>query len=320
MVTALSVLCGVGLVMAVLLAVGRKAFAVEVDKKLELLMKIMPGANCGGCGFPGCSGYARALADGKAEPTACPPGGPTLAEEIGKILGIEVEASEPMVALVSCAGGNDASPKRSQYSGIEDCKAAHAIAGGPKSCVYGCMGLGSCIHVCSFGAIYKTANGLVRVDPEKCTGCKKCVETCPRNIIKMVPKKADVHVLCNNPQKAKEVKAVCSVGCTGCKLCVKQSKAIEVTDALAVVNYRADTKISDTAALACPQNAIFDSRQYSITDWLENPATKEAFKKRAADWKAEEKKRKAEAKAKAGAKKDAAEKKEAANGDKEGDA
>lgn len=317
MITALLVLCGVGLVMAALLAVGRKAFAVEVDKKLELLMDIMPGANCGGCGFPGCSGYAKALAEGSARPTACPPGGPTLAEDIGKILGIEVEVAEPMTALIACAGGNDASPKRSQYNGVKDCKAAHAVAGGPKACVYGCMGLGSCIDACAFDAIFTTSNGLVRVDPDKCTGCKKCVETCPRKIIKMVPQKASVHVLCNNPQKAKAVKAVCSVGCTGCKLCVKQSKALEVKGALAAVNYEADNDISNTVALSCPQAAIFDSREYAITDWLADTATREKFGKRAGQWKAEQKKRKAEEKKR---KAEAAnETKEAGAGEKGGD-
>ncbi|MBN2715022.1 MAG: RnfABCDGE type electron transport complex subunit B [Deltaproteobacteria bacterium] len=305
MITALLVLCGVGLVMAVLLAVGRKAFAVEVDRKFELLMDIMPGANCGGCGFPGCSGYANALVQGKATPTACPPGGSALAEEIGAILGVRVDAQEPMVALVACAGGNEASPVRSVYSGISDCKAAHAVAGGFKSCTYGCLGLGSCIDVCTFDAMFKTDNGLVRVDPEKCTGCKKCVEACPRNIIRMVPKKATVHVLCTNPQKAKAVKAVCTVGCTGCKLCVKQSKSIKVDDALAVVDYTAGGDIPAAAALACPQAAIFDAREYTLINWLSDKSTRSGFDERAAEWKAAEKKRRDEAKAKAKTKTDA---------------
>lgn len=310
MITALLVLCGIGLVMAGLLAIGRKVFAVEVDKKFELLMDILPGANCGGCGFPGCSGYANALVAGTALPTACPPGGANLAEEIGIILGVQVEATEPMTALIACAGGDNAAPARSQYNGVLDCKAAHGVAGGPKSCAYGCLGMGSCIDACAFDAIYKTSNGLVRVIPEKCTGCKKCIETCPRNIIKMVPKKATVHVLCNNPQKAKAVKAVCSVGCTGCKLCLKQSKAIEVNGALAVVNYLSDEELPHSAALACPQNAIFDAKEYSLVDWLTDSATKEKFEKQAAEWKTEDKKKKAAAKAKLKAKKEAAAKSE----------
>jgi Na+-translocating ferredoxin:NAD+ oxidoreductase subunit B len=297
MVTALLVLCGVGLVMAGLLAVGRKAFAVEVDKRFELLMDIMPGANCGGCGFPGCSGYANALVEGKAAATTCPPGGASLAEEIGKILGIEVRATEPMVALIACAGGDEASPRRSQYAGIADCKAAQAVAGGFKACTYGCLGLGSCIDVCTFDAIVKTDSGLVRVLPDKCTGCKKCVETCPRGIIQMVPKKAEVHVLCTNPQKAKAVKAVCAVGCTGCKICVKQSQAIKVEDALAVVDYSSDNALPPSAALACPQAAIFDAREYSLANWLEDKNTRVQFEERASAWKAEEKKKKASAKA-----------------------
>jgi len=299
MLTPLLILSGVGLVMAGLLAVGRKAFAVDVDERQEKIAEILPGANCGGCGFPGCSGFAAALVEGKADPASCPPGGPELAVEIGAILGVEVEAKEPMVALVACAGGDGESPSRAGYLGVSDCAAAHAVAGGPKSCPYGCLGLGSCIEACAFDAIVPTSNGLVMVDPEACTGCGKCVEACPRGIIRMVPKKRKVHVLCVNPDKAKAVKAACSVGCTGCKLCAKQTGAIAVDGALASVVSDSE-EIPGSAALACPQGSIFDGGVYSLPDWLSGSEARADFSRRSAEWKKAEKERKAaEKKAKA---------------------
>ena len=137
------VLCGIGLVMASLLAVGRKAFAVEVDPRQERIDEILPGVNCGGCGFPGCSGFAAALVDGKASPTDCAPGGADLATELGKILGVEVEITEPMVALVACAGTDTASPPLAGYIGEMTCAAAHAVPGAGKACTRGCLGLGT---------------------------------------------------------------------------------------------------------------------------------------------------------------------------------
>ncbi|MBN2802806.1 MAG: RnfABCDGE type electron transport complex subunit B [Deltaproteobacteria bacterium] len=308
MLSAFIVLFSVGLVMAALLTVGKKVFEIEKNEKLEALIDIMPGANCGGCGYPGCSGYASALCEGRAKPNLCPPGGANLVQAIGEVLGIEVEAGEKMVALVACAGGDEESPLRNEYSGISDCRAAHALNGGPKSCTFGCLGMGSCITACAFDAINKTSNGLVVVDNEKCTGCKACVEACPRDVIKMVPYSATVHVLCNNPQKAKAVKAVCTVGCTGCKICTKQSKALVVDDALAVVDHSNNIEISAETALSCPQGSIFDGRKYSIVGWVEEKKTREDFEKRSIEFKEEDKKRKAEARAKAKEKADAAQK------------
>jgi electron transport complex protein RnfB len=209
-----------------------------------------------------------------------------------------------MVALVRCAGGKEQSPATANYQGIRDCKASQSIAGGSKSCSYGCMGLGSCIDACQFDAIVTTSNGLVRVLPDKCTGCKACVAACPRNIIEMIPKAGDVHVLCINPDKAKAAKSACTVGCTGCKLCTKQTSRIVMNGALATVQYDTDEIVPEDAALSCPQSAIFDSRVYQLKNWLENKTTRDDFSKKASDWKAEQKKKKAEAKAKAKAKKE----------------
>jgi len=297
MLVPLMVLSGVGLVMATLLAFGRKAFAVEVDARQERILEILPGANCGGCGFPGCSGYASALVQGKAAPNLCPPGGAELATEIGRIMGVAVELAEPMVALVACGGGDAESPARVSYLGVADCDAAHAVAGGFKSCAYGCLGLGTCAAACPFDAISRTGTGLVVVDPERCTGCGKCVASCPRKIIRMVPRKARVHVLCVNPDKAKGVKAVCTVGCTGCKLCTKQSARLEVKGALAAVNHERDEEIPEAAALACTQGTILDERRYGAVGWLTSAAARADFEARAAAWKESSKAKKGSKKA-----------------------
>lgn len=288
-----AILSGIGLVMATMLAIGRKAFAVEVDERQEKLMEILPGANCGGCGYPGCSGYAAALVAGTATPTACPPGGPDIAQEIGRILGVEVSAEAPKVALVACAGDNRFAPERARYLGVRNCTAAHTLAGGPKKCEHGCLGLGTCVEACPFDAIRITPTGLAEVIPELCTGCGACVSACPRGIIKMVLASEKVHVLCVNPDKAKAVKEVCSVGCTGCKLCTKQSKRLTMDGSLAFVDGSKEGDIPETTSWACPQGTIFDSRKYSLTAWLTDPAAREDHEKRAELWKADEKAKKA---------------------------
>jgi len=299
MLTPLLILSGIGLVMSAMLAIGRKVFAVDVDERQEKINDILPGANCGGCGYPGCSGFAVALVEKKSSPTACPLCSSDTMEQIGQILGIKIEKVEPMVALIRCAGDNTSAPARSQYLGIANCTAANAVSSGGKACTYGCLGLGSCADVCTFDAIVTTDNGLCYVDSNLCTGCKKCVEACPRGLIKMVPKSAKVHVLCANPNKAKEVKAVCSVGCTGCKLCTKQSKNFAMSGPLASVDYSNKTDIPESAALACGPGAILDTSIYTTASWITDSNTRTDYEKRSADWKAAEKERKAAARKKA---------------------
>jgi Na+-translocating ferredoxin:NAD+ oxidoreductase subunit B len=293
------ILSGIALAMAALLAAGRKAFYVEVDERQEKLMDILPGANCGGCGFAGCAGYAAALAKGEAAPNLCPPGGPELAAQIGRLLGIEVGEVVKKVALVACAGDSSLAPSRAEYLGVEDCAAAHAVAGGPKKCAYGCLGLGSCVRACPFGALKISDKGLAYVLEDKCTGCGQCVAVCPRNIIRMVPADEKAHVLCINPEKAKAVKEVCSAGCTGCKLCAKRSSRFVVEGALAHVDYAAKEDIPEEIRFVCTQGSILDKRAVSLADWVSNPNARETYESDRAKWKEAEKAKKAAAKAKA---------------------
>lgn len=185
-----------GLLFALLLGFASKIFAVEVDERIPKVRECLPGANCGGCGYPGCDGLAAAIVAGTAPINGCPVGGAAAAEKIGKVMGVEAASGEKMVAHVHCNGGCNAKDK-TKYEGLQDCSAAMRVAGGPKECAFGCMGLGSCVKACPFDALH-LVNGTALVDPEKCVACGKCVATCPKKLIDLVPAKNVVHVNCMN--------------------------------------------------------------------------------------------------------------------------
>lgn len=210
----------IGLISGIALAVAAKYLAVKEDFRIAAINDLLPGANCGGCGYAGCADYARAIAEGQAEINLCTPGGLACMSNIAAYLGVAATAAKKKSALVLCCGDNDKSKKRFAYNGISDCAAAHATAGGDKSCTWGCLGYGSCARVCPVDAI-TIENGLARVNKELCIACGKCVAICPRRIIKMVPVAANIHVLCSSPDKGPLVKQACSTGCIGCRLCVK---------------------------------------------------------------------------------------------------
>ena len=210
---------GLGLLFGAALAYASKKFAVEVDPKIEEIIARLPGANCGGCGFPGCGGYAEAIVKSGAAISNCSPGGEAVIGEIARIMGVEAVATEKMVAVVQCRGDNEKAPKKFHYSGLTDCRAAQIIMGGDKACAYGCLGLGTCVESCPFGAMRMDTDGLPIVDEEKCTACGMCVTACPRGIMKLIPVNQKIFIGCVSQDKGKAVKQVCAVGCTGCTLC-----------------------------------------------------------------------------------------------------
>ena len=179
---------GLGLIFGALLAFASKKFYVETDPRQADIRAILPGANCGGCGYPGCDGFAEALVNGTAKITGCAAGGSALAERIAAILGVDAVTEEPKIAFLKCGGASDKTVKNCVYYGEYDCRAASVIPGkGPSSCAYGCMGLGTCVSVCAFNAM-TIKNGLAVVDPEKCVGCGACVKNCPRNVLVLAPR------------------------------------------------------------------------------------------------------------------------------------
>ncbi|SHJ52892.1 RnfABCDGE type electron transport complex subunit B [Tepidibacter formicigenes] len=238
------------------LAYASKKFAVEVDSRVEAINEALPGANCGGCGYPGCGGLANAIVNGEAPINACPVGGSECAAKIGEIMGVVAEDGEKQVAKVICKGTCNNAKDKSEYYGINDCRAAALVSGGSKSCQYGCLGLGTCVNVCQFGAI-TIKDGIAHIDKDKCVSCGKCIEVCPKAVIDWVPYSQEVVVECNSKEFGKDVKSKCAVGCIGCQICVKSCPfgAITFENNLAKIDYSKCTQCM-VCVEKCPTKAI----------------------------------------------------------------
>ena len=255
-VLAIVVLGAIAVIFGLILAVAAKAFEVKVDERLPLIQACLAGANCGGCGFPGCGGCAEAILAGKAPVTACAPAGAEGAAKIAEILGMEAPSGDKMVAHVMCNGGCNAQ-KNFEYRGVTDCIAATKVCGGDAlACSFGCFGFGSCAAACKFDAIH-VVDGVAVVDKEKCTNCGACREACPRKLIREVPYKQKVFVDCSNKNKGPAVTKVCAASCIACGMCERTCKfdAIHVVDNVAVIDY-SKCKNCTMCAKACPRNAI----------------------------------------------------------------
>ncbi|MCL2081330.1 MAG: RnfABCDGE type electron transport complex subunit B [Oscillospiraceae bacterium] len=255
--TAVLTLGGLGLLFGAVLAVSSRLFKVELDDRYDNILKALPGANCGGCGYTGCAAYASAITEG-ADIDLCPPGGDETIQAIAGIMGVEPVKGKRMTALVKCSGGVRAK-KKFEYAGIQDCVAAARIGGGLLECRYGCLGLGTCVSVCVFGAV-SIVDGVAVIDYDKCESCGKCVSACPKNIISMIPYEADVHVCCSSADKGAVLRKICEIGCVGCRLCEKVCKhdAIHVNDNLAAIDYDKCTHCGDCAE-KCPRKLISDA-------------------------------------------------------------
>ncbi|MDI3480897.1 MAG: H+/Na+-translocating ferredoxin:NAD+ oxidoreductase subunit [Tepidanaerobacteraceae bacterium] len=240
LIAALS-MAGLSLVLASGLVIASIKFAVENDPRVDRVLEALPGANCGACGFPGCSGLAKAIVEGKAPVNACAVGGATVSQKVASIMGVsDVGSSEDKkIARVICQGGNKEAKLKSDYRGVKSCRAASLVNGGPKACSFACIGFGDCAKVCPFDAITMSDNGLPSIDEEKCTGCGLCVKECPKFVIALTPKKNEVHVRCRATMKGKDTRDVCSVGCIACKRCEKSCPfdAIHVVNNVAVIDY-----------------------------------------------------------------------------------
>lgn len=258
----LVVLSVMGAAFGLLLAIASKVFAVEVDERQEAIAEVLPGANCGGCGYAGCSAYAVAVVAGEAASNMCTAGGNEAAAKIAEIMGQTAMETERCVAIVRCSGFTGHAQKKFEYSGINDCLAAMRLGGGqgPNECPNGCMGMGSCVKSCQFGAL-SIVNGIAHVDHEKCVGCMTCAAACPKNVIVKVPYEADITVACSSAQKGAALRKYCDIGCLGCKICEKTCEfdAIHVVDNLAFIDYSKCTSCGKCVA-KCPRHLIRDSR------------------------------------------------------------
>ncbi|OEU53694.1 MAG: hypothetical protein BA868_04700 [Desulfobacterales bacterium C00003106] len=230
---------GLGLVLSAALGVAAKVFYVYVDPKIGEVADVLPGANCGGCGYAGCNDCAAAMVAGEAAPNACKAGGDSVTQAAAAILGISATAAERDIAKIFCRGAHGAAERKFIYSGISDCRAAMQVSGGDKSCSYGCLGLGTCVAACPFDALSMGDDGLPVVDERFCTGCGTCVSVCPRHIPQLIKETQKAATLCSSHDLGKIVKAICSVGCIGCGKCKKAcpEKAITITKFLSIVDH-----------------------------------------------------------------------------------
>jgi len=262
---AVIVLGSIGLVAALILFLAGKKFAVHEDERIAKVAEVLPQANCGGCGFPGCSGFAgacvKAADKGSLEGLLCPVGGQPVMEQVAGILGLKAEASAPKVAVVRCNGTCENRPRIAEFDGAQSCKVQQMLGSGETACAYGCLGCGDCVAACQFDAIrMNPETGLPEVDEEKCTACGACAKACPRGIIEIRLKglkNRRVVVLCNNKDKGAQTRKACSVGCIACQKCVKVCKfeAITVDQNLAYIDAE-KCKLCRKCEDECPQNAI----------------------------------------------------------------
>lgn len=254
------VLGGMGLLFGALLTVTSKVFAVPSDPVKDAVRDALPGANCGGCGFPGCDGCADAIASGKAPVNACPVGGAEVAGKIAAALGVESTSDGVrMVAHVVCQASTELCKTKFQYGGIHDCVAASLVNDGNRSCKYACLGMGTCVRACPFDAIHiDPYKKIAVVDKDKCQSCGKCVAVCPKNVIQLQPKNLPVRLMCQAADLGYVVSDNCRIGCIGCNKCEEACKF----NALTMLNHlpRINTELCRgcmMCAEACPTNAIW---------------------------------------------------------------
>lgn len=248
-----------GFLFGIGLAIAARKFAVDVDPRAVQIAEILPNANCGACGFPGCSGFAKAVAEGKAPTNGCPVGGISVAEKIAKILGVELSSpGEVMVAIALCNGGKRAKDKFI-YDGIAECRAALVAGYGQKMCTYGCLGFGTCISACPFDALKMGPNDVPITDFDKCTACGICVKVCPTGVMKLVPKNSPIYVACNSHDPGTFVRKACETGCIACMMCQRncQYDAIKVTENLAQIEHSKCTACG-VCIEVCPTKCILN--------------------------------------------------------------
>jgi len=260
-ISILVVMTCVGLFFGLVLAFANKKFAVEVNPLIHIVEDILPKGQCGACGYPGCMAYAEAVVtDPDVPPNLCTPGKAPVAKLVSELTGKKAADLEPRVAHVRCAGTASMVVNNYVYKGVQDCVAASLLLGGWKGCPYGCLGFGTCVKSCPFGAMVLSPEGLPIIDEKKCTGCGKCETVCPKKVIEMAPPDRHVQVNCNSHYRGMNAKKLCPVACIGCGLCAKECRfeAVKMENNLAYV----DTNVcrvmckNPTCLGKCPTGAI----------------------------------------------------------------
>jgi Na+-translocating ferredoxin:NAD+ oxidoreductase subunit B len=253
------VLGAMGLLLGLGLAFAARKLAVPRDPLVERINGLLPGANCGGCGYPGCMQFSEAVAKGEAPADGCVAASAEINQQVADAVGKEISESVRLVALVHCNGGHSAKDEF-EYHGPQDCISAAMIMGGQKSCSYGCLGFGDCVTACPFDAIEMGENGIPVVDNDACTGCSKCIEVCPKNIIGLWPVDREVVIACSSLDKGAVARKSCPMACIGCRKCEKACPvdAITVQDNLALIDPGVCINCG-LCASECPTGAILDN-------------------------------------------------------------
>lgn len=256
------ILTVLGLALALVLYVVADKFKVEEDPRIDEIEKVMPGANCGGCGFAGCRAFADAAVKApNLDSQFCPVGGNDTMKKVAAILGYEVKEKAPMVAVVRCAGSCDKRPRTTVFDGAKSCKVMASIYPGDTGCAFGCLGCGDCVEACAFGALsMDPATGLPVVDETKCTACGACAKACPKGVIELRnkgPRGMRVYVSCINKDKGGVARKACAAACIGCGKCAKvcAHEAITVENNVAYIDFT-KCKLCKKCVAECPTGAI----------------------------------------------------------------
>jgi len=257
-------LSAIGALSAIILYFVAQKFKVIEDPNIDLVAEVLPGANCGGCGFAGCRAFAEKIVKaGDLSGLNCPVGGNNVMTEVAKIMGLQAEEKEPMIAVLRCNGSRENAPIKIKYDGPATCAFSHNLYSGESGCPFGCLGLGDCVVSCNFDALYlDEKTGLPVVVADKCVACDACVKACPRHIFELRFKgKKDrrIFVCCINEEKGAPAKKNCAVACIGCGKCVKACAydAIELKNNLAYIDFE-KCKLCRKCVEECPTNAIHE--------------------------------------------------------------
>ena len=258
LLVSLSTMGGLGLILSIGLVIADKKLNVEEDPLTKEIVSVLPGLNCGACGFPSCQAYAEQVARAKAGVGCCVVGGEDIQSKLAAIMTVEFEKEETEIAAVRCQGGEKECKRRFRYQGVLTCRANNLLNGGDKACVYGCLGLGDCVRVCPFEAIELNDNSLPMVKEHICTGCGLCVKACPRDVIYLIPQSQKIYLGCMSQDKAMAVKEICTIGCFACTLCatpkVTPGDLIVMQNNLPLIRVGdiRDWKALDQAVAKCP--------------------------------------------------------------------
>ncbi|MBR9990148.1 MAG: RnfABCDGE type electron transport complex subunit B [Gemmatimonadetes bacterium] len=256
--SSVAILGGIGLTFGVIIAVAQRRLRVWEDPRIDGVTELLPGANCGACGYAGCRAFAEATVEGVVTPAQCTVMGPDMREDVAAYLGVDAGAAVKRVARLLCAGGHDVAPFKASYIGINSCAAAVTVGGGGKGCTWGCTGLGDCAVACTFDAIEMGPTGLPVVDVDKCTACNDCVVACPLDLFTILPLDSHLIVQCRSLLSGDAATNVCSVACNACGRCVQDAAEglISMRSGLAVIDYDRIQLEHQRATSRCPTGAI----------------------------------------------------------------